>query len=138
MGKTQVVIEEGEVQVLEVGTQGPPGVQGPAGPTGTAEEWHVVSGIPGAGLGVDGDLAIDTTTGDIYEKITGTWTLQGNIKGPQGPAGGTTWHTVTGTPSSGLGADGDYAVNENEEIFRKATGAWTCISDFDTVDGGFY
>lgn len=36
---------------------------------------RVGSGTPGAGLGLDGDIYLDRTTGREYEKIDGTWGL---------------------------------------------------------------
>lgn len=33
------------------------------------------SGAPGAGLGSNGDLYVDTTNKDLYAKIGGTWEL---------------------------------------------------------------
>lgn len=45
------------------------------------------SGVPGAGLGVDGDSYIDVASGDTYSKAAGVWALTGNIKGPQGDPG---------------------------------------------------
>ena len=39
------------------------------------------SGVPGAGLGNDGDLYIDDLTGQYYTKSGGAWTLQGPTGG---------------------------------------------------------
>jgi len=36
---------------------------------------------PVAGDGVDNDCAINTVTGDFFQKVAGVWQLQGNIKG---------------------------------------------------------
>ena len=50
--------------------------------------WHSGTGAPSGALGKVTDWYIDTDTGDIYEKTSvSTWTLRGNLKGPQGPAG---------------------------------------------------
>jgi hypothetical protein len=35
----------------------------------------IVAAIPGAGVGSDGDVALNTTNGEFYEKIAGVWTL---------------------------------------------------------------
>ncbi len=46
------------------------------------------SGNPAGGLGVVGDLYINTTNGDLYLKTAvSTWTLQSNLTGPQGIQG---------------------------------------------------
>lgn len=45
------------------------------------------SGAPSGGLGLNGDMYINNTNGDVYSKISGTWTLELNIKGATGAAG---------------------------------------------------
>jgi hypothetical protein len=35
----------------------------------------------------DGDYYLNSTTGDVYQKVSGTWVKKGNIKGPKGDAG---------------------------------------------------
>jgi len=71
------------------GEQGPPGPTGPVGPRGPAgtaglngadgNATYAVVGTPSAGLGNDGDLAITVDDGDVYEKVAGTWVLQGGF-----------------------------------------------------------
>ena len=64
------------------GEQGPPG---PAGEPG--EKWWTGAGDPlGVTGSLDGDLYLDTTDGQVWEKIYGLWTLRCDITGPQGPA----------------------------------------------------
>lgn len=78
------------------GAQGPQGVAGPAGANGSngadgapGSIWHTGVGAPSAVLGAVNDLYINTTNGDYYQKTgASTWTLQANLTGPQGPAGG--------------------------------------------------
>lgn len=71
-------------------------ITGPAGANGTSSTWHTGSGVPSPSLGGNTDLYLNTANGDVYQKITGTWTLEANIIGPTGatgigvPAGGTT------------------------------------------------
>jgi len=58
------------------------------GPAGT--EWYVGTGVPTDGSESEsfGDFYIDEATGDVYEKTDSTtWTLQLNIRGPQGIPG---------------------------------------------------
>lgn len=68
------------------GPQGPMGSTGPQGPAGTngadgvdGNETFVVAGTPSPGLGQDGDIAIDGTSGDVWEKVGGVWVYQGGF-----------------------------------------------------------
>jgi hypothetical protein len=64
------------------------GIQGATGEDGTdGSTWINGNGTPGAGVGVDGDYFLDLNTYDLYNKVSGSWVLIGNIKGPQGPPG---------------------------------------------------
>lgn len=50
-------------------------------------QWYYGSGAPSAGTGVNGDfylVASGTGIGDVYKKVTGAWTLSGNIRGAAG------------------------------------------------------
>ena len=70
------------------GAQGIQGIQGPQGPTGQAESWSSGTSGPIPGAGAIGDWYLNTTTGEVFEKIAAaTWFSQGNIKGPQGTQG---------------------------------------------------
>lgn len=82
------------------GEQGPPGLTGAAGATGvtgatgatgaSGATWLSGSGAPGGGTGSVNDYYLDTATDDVYKKTApAVWTLTANIKGPTGPAGGT-------------------------------------------------
>lgn len=53
------------------GEAGPTGETGPTGATGTT--WYAGAGVPDDGYGVNGDLYLNVTTGDVYEKTAGTW-----------------------------------------------------------------
>lgn len=64
------------------------GPQGPAGAAG--EKWFTGSGVPAGTLAGSaiGDWYLNSANGDYYEKTASTtWTLRGNLEGPQGPAG---------------------------------------------------
>lgn len=50
------------------GTNGTDGVDGADGAT-----WHVGAAVPDDSLGMDRDLYLDSSTGDIYQKASGTW-----------------------------------------------------------------
>lgn len=57
-------------------------------------------------------------------------------EGPQGPPGtngtnGATWYNGTGAPSSGLGSNGDYYINNsNEDVYSKSGGTWSVVTNF--------
>ena len=53
-------------------------------------QWRYGTTVPAAALGAIGDFYLNTQTGDVYYKTNSTtWTLTGNIKGPQGNVGAT-------------------------------------------------
>lgn len=124
------------------GAQGPTGATGPAGPTGptgptgpagaNGEKWYTGTTAPSSGTGVDGDLYLNTTTGDVYKKASSVWgSPVANITGPQGPAGtsGTGSGDVSGPSSS---------ANNNIALFSGSSGkvikdSFVAISDLATV-----
>ena len=66
-------------------------------------QWRYGATAPAAALGNMGDFYLNTATGDVhYKSAASTWTLTGNIKGPQGNAGAT---GATG-PQGPVGATG--------------------------------
>jgi hypothetical protein len=65
----------------EIGTLPP----GPAGENGAT--WRNGAGAPSNGLGVDNDYYLNNTNGDVYKKLSGSYIVQTNIKGPQGNPG---------------------------------------------------
>ena len=86
------------------GPAGPPGPAGPTGPIGAAgptgpqgidgadgTNWFSSTGVPPENLGASSDFYIDLSNGDIWQKTNSegnlVWTVLGNIRGPQGPAG---------------------------------------------------
>lgn len=79
------------------------GPRGPEGPQG-------VQGIQGE-QGVEGPIGPQGPQGD---------------QGPEGPAGpqGTSVHHVAGTPSSGLGNNGDVALSDDGWVYAKVAGSW--------------
>jgi hypothetical protein len=53
-------------------------------------QWRYGATAPAVALGNIGDFYLNTATGDVhYKSAASTWTLTGNIKGPQGNAGAT-------------------------------------------------
>ena len=74
----------------EKGDKGDTGETGPKGDTGEpgkdgvdGSKIYTGSGAPSEDLGVEGDIYVDTSTGDLYSKGT-KWNLTGNIKGNTG------------------------------------------------------
>ena len=73
----------GETRRLKVNEDGALIVAG----LGGASRWHDGAADPDSTIGEDGDYYLNTSSGDVFEKASGTWTQAGNIKGPQGPQG---------------------------------------------------
>jgi hypothetical protein len=76
------------------------------------------------------NAVVDGSGNLTFTKEDGTTYGPWNIKGPQGNAGaaGSKWHDVVGTgaPSGTLGVVGDWAINDNGDIYEKTgTSAWT-------------
>lgn len=55
--------------------------------TAAGAEWFTGEGAPSNSQGKDGDYYINTLTGDVYNKASGSWSIKLNIKGPQGERG---------------------------------------------------
>lgn len=53
----------------------------------TVNVWRVEDGVPSDGLGNDGDSYVNSTNGDYYVKINGSYHFKLNIKGVQGEKG---------------------------------------------------
>ncbi|HET6518359.1 MAG TPA: hypothetical protein VFG47_00870, partial [Geminicoccaceae bacterium] len=135
--------------------RGPEGEQGPEGPAGQdgadGSVWHDGTAAPAQGLGADGDYYLNSATGDVYAKVAGSWSQAGNIRGPQGQAGadgqdgvdgqdgadGARWHDGTGAPASGLGADGDYYLDDaTGDVYAKSGGSWSPAANIQGPAGG--
>lgn len=79
---------------------GPQGLQGDEGPMGLAgtsgATWHTGISDPNGSIGEVNDLYLNTTNGNYFKKTeTAVWALQGNLSGPQGPAGAANISGVT-------------------------------------------
>ncbi len=76
----------------ETGETGPPGSNGSDGADGDdgtdGNTWYSGSSDPSDESGVDGDFYLNTTSWDVFKKISGEWSLQGNIKGASGEGSG--------------------------------------------------
>lgn len=68
-----------------------------------ASRWLTGSTPPGSTQGADNDMYLETTTGDVYQKGSGTWALTGTITGADGL--GFNWRGA-------WAADASYASND--------------------------
>lgn len=93
------------------GPTGPTGITGPTGPTGPSGSGGSGSvirtgqGVPSNATGSDGDVWIDTLTGDLYLRASGSYAFQINLKGPAGEIG------ATGAPGNTGASAGTYLVS---------------------------
>lgn len=90
-GGAHTVVFEVEQSFTLNGFQGAQGIQGPPGNDGTngidgIAQVRTGTGVPSPALGNNGDFFLDNSTGNYYTKSGGTWTQQGNLKGPSGSA----------------------------------------------------
>jgi hypothetical protein len=49
--------------------------------------WYNGTGAPSVSLGTNGDYYLDDSTGNVYQKSAGAWSIAASIKGPQGIQG---------------------------------------------------
>lgn len=112
------------------------GGKGSAGTNGTnGATWYNGAAAPSNGLGVDEDYFVNTENGDYYEKQAGAWVQIGNMHGLTGAAG-SKWYNGAGAPSNGVGANGDYYLNQtNGDFYLKTTGAWGLQGNLKGADG---
>lgn len=70
---------------VDLNITGPQGDDGPPGSAGAT--WRSGSGAPSDALGADGDLYLDTATGNVYVRSSGSYSVATNIIGPPGAPG---------------------------------------------------
>lgn len=135
-GKTayEVAVDEGYVGtaaqwlltlVGPQGIQGIQGIQGNTGPQGIAGYMMLSGTVAPTTQGVDNDMYINTTTSDVYKKITGTWVFQSNIKGLTGATGATGAQGIQGIQglTGNTGATGATGNGISTVIRTTGTGA---------------
>jgi major tropism determinant Mtd-like protein len=87
---SQFKIGNGTDAWVDLAYSGGVGPAGPAGPTGDPGDTTIfVDTVDPVAVEVDGDMWVNATSGDLFSQVAGTWTLQGNLKGPTGATGGT-------------------------------------------------
>ena len=120
------------------GKKGDTGLTGPKGDPGTDANEIIFSDVdPTGGDGVDNDVWIMTDNGtsynqwDVLRKITGTWTLEGNIKGATGASGADAASVTSGSADPTGGNDGDFYFQTGTgstgvagDFWKKITGTW--------------
>lgn len=101
-------------------------------------KWLTGERAPSPNEGENGDLYLNTDTGDIYLKYEDSWIFLTNITGADGATGatgadgadGTIWYYGTMPPGSYLGNNGDFYLNtETGEIFLKQENTWISLID---------
>jgi hypothetical protein len=137
-------IPDGEVEIITVPQQGPPGIPGPPGPAGEDGSGMLYGvGAPTGVIGHDGDFYIDTNAHVIYgPKNFGVWPAGTSIIGPAGPTGapgptGPTGSTGsqgprgnavlygTGAPTVGIGIANDFYINTaNNFLYGPKAASW--------------
>ncbi len=73
------------VNIGPLNKTGPQGLKGLDGKDGA--DIIVESVEPGSGVGKDGDLFLNSITGDVFKRRNGKWVLVGNLIGPKGAKG---------------------------------------------------
>jgi len=72
---------------------------------------------PTGALGKEGDVYLNTSSGDLFRKENGSWTLLMNLIGPQGPQGQQGQQGPPGADGRGV-ADITYDGDANELVFE--------------------
>lgn len=120
-------------------------IKGAAGTNGTnGAVWRDGTGAPANGLGANGDYYLDRTTGDVYVRAAGTYSVVTNIMGPAGDDGtdgvdgasGSVWRDGSGVPSDSLGVDGDYYLDVvTGDVYGRAGGVYSLIGNLKGPSG---
>lgn len=100
--------------------------------------WRDGSGAPSDATGNDGDYYLDDSTGDVYTRSGGHYTIVANIKGASGSAGtaGSVWYNGSGAPGVGLGVNGDYYLDTaTSDVYYKSSGSWAVIVNIKGATG---
>ena len=140
-GKFLQVQSDGSILgVIAPSTAGAPGANGAPG-----NVLYNGSSVPSNSLGINGDyyilLVAGTGNGNLYQKVSGAWGLQGNM---QGPAGGTGAQGVAGaTGAQGVqgiaglqGIPGGNGTNGVSFVWRGVWSGGTSYSVNDVVNYG--
>jgi hypothetical protein len=115
------------------GPPGEPGQQGPAGQPGRNSEILFGVGNPDNAIGNNGDLYINTNTGELFSKVNNAWTFRIVMKGERG----TQIYSGNSLPQQYFGMEGDYFINViTGNLFKKQDGDWTLIYNLGSNNSG--
>jgi len=88
--------------------------------------WFSGSSDPLPGEHGDGDWYLNTTSGELFEKVTGAWVSRvTTIFGSDG-TDGTIFHAGSGVPAGGLGAIGDFYIDSVTALIYTKTSNMHC------------
>jgi len=104
-------------EVVYVSPSNPIPTAGGGGGGGGGMDFLHGSTDPGASLGKEGDVYLNTSSGDLFRKENGAWTLLMNLVGPQGPQGQQGQQGPPGADGRGV-ADITYDGDANELVFE--------------------
>jgi len=102
------------LEAIEV-IEGPPGERGADGAPGSV--WREGLGAPDDATGIDGDFYLDASSGDVYHRESGSYTIVANLSGPAGKDGKDGADGADGSPgppgvgSFGLSMPGGFSVS---------------------------
>ncbi|MCU1363504.1 MAG: hypothetical protein JWM55_1332 [Acidimicrobiaceae bacterium] len=121
------------------GLLGPPGTTGVPGATGARGSlWSTGTGAPSLNSSQQaGDLYLDTASGNVYQLVSGSWTLEGNIEGPSGAGYNCSATAFPGVDYDGcsLGGSEYFAQNLVGAQFIGATLTDTFFNGSSNLDG---
>lgn len=113
---SQIEVTTTATQVLEVAT-GAPGAPG---------RWiRAGAGAPDDTVGRDGDLWVNSSNGDLWERAGGEYAVVGNLRGPQGD---------TGAPGVD-GRDVELRATDTHIQWRLAGGDWSDLIALQDLEG---
>lgn len=104
-------------EVVYVSPSNPIPTAGGGGGGGGGMDFLHGSTDPGASLGKEGDVYLNTSSGDLFRKENGAWTLLMNLVGPQGPQGQQGQQGPPGADGRGV-ANITYDGDANELVFE--------------------
>jgi|SRR5690625_43877 len=100
--------------------------------------WIVDEGEPKSDEGSEGDLYLDTETGDVYLKEDGEWKKVASLQGDDGKDGedGTTWLHGKGEPKDDVGSKDDFYLDtETGDVYVKGEEGWEHLLNLKGEDG---
>lgn len=98
--------------------------------------WLTGETKPDAELGSEGDLYLDTTTGNTYKKQSTSWTLISSDESTQDKTNNT-WLIGKGKPTEKLGAsDNLYLDTTNGDVYQKRSIDWILITNVNNKGSG--